>query len=62
MCAAAIGWSQAAGLIYGAPDEKKGYKSISDSLLHPKTKVENGVLEKECRELLMKFFKNRRRE
>ncbi len=60
MCAAAIGWSQASGVVYGAPDEKKGYSSISDLLLHPKTKVTSGILEKECRDLLMKFFKSRR--
>lgn len=60
MCAGAIGWSQAAGLVYGASDDKKGYRSISDSLLHPKTKVESGVLEKECREIVIRFFKNKR--
>lgn len=60
MCAGAIGWSQATALVYGAKDEKKGYRSISDLLLHPKTKVESGVLEEECRELLMRFFKTRR--
>jgi len=60
MCAGAIGWSQATALVYGAMDEKKGFRSISDSLLHPKTKVDSGVLEKECRELLLKFFKTRR--
>ncbi len=60
MCAAAIGWSQASGLVYGSADENKGYNTISDSLLHPKTKVESGILEKECKELLMKFFKNKR--
>jgi tRNA(adenine34) deaminase len=60
MCAAAIGWSQATGLVYGAPDEKKGYKSISNSLLHPKIKVHSGILEEECRELLTKFFRNKR--
>jgi len=60
MCAGAIGWSQAAVLVYGASDEKKGFRSISDSLLHPKTKVNSGILEKECRELLTKFFKSRR--
>lgn len=60
MCAGAIGWSQASGVIYGAPDEKKGFKTISDSLLHPKTTVEGGVLESECRELLVKFFKDKR--
>ena len=60
MCAGAIGWSQATALVYGAKDEKKGYRSISDLLLHPKTKVESGVLEEECRELLMRFFKTKR--
>jgi len=60
MCAGAIGWSQASALVFGAEDEMKGFRTISDTLLHPKTKVDNGVLEKECRELLMKFFKSRR--
>lgn len=60
MCAGAIGWSQASSLVFGAADEKKGYRTISDSLLHPKTNVESGVLEEECRELLIKFFKTRR--
>jgi tRNA(adenine34) deaminase len=60
MCAGAIGWSQATALVFGATDEKKGYRTISDSLLHPKTSVESGVLEKDCKSLLTKFFKNRR--
>jgi len=60
MCAGAIGWSQAGGLIYGASDEKKGFQTISDSLLHPKTIVESGVLEEDCREILLRFFKPRR--
>lgn len=60
MCAAAIGWSQASGLIWGAADENKGYNTISDSLLHAKTVVESGVMKEECRELLLKFFKNKR--
>ena len=62
MCAGAIGWSQASALVFGAGDEKKGYRKISDSLLHPKITVEYGVLEDECRELLIKFFKTKRRE
>ena len=60
MCAGAIGWSQASGLVWGASDEKKGYSGISGSLLHPKTIVLSGILENECRELLLKFFKSRR--
>jgi len=60
MCAAAIGWSQASELIYGASDEKKGYTKIKGQLLHPKTKVIGGLLENECRELITKFFKAKR--
>src|SRR5512133_635276 len=36
MCAGAIGWSQAAGLTFGAADENKGYRGISAKLLHPR--------------------------
>ena len=60
MCAGAIGWSQASSLVFGAGDDKKGYRTVSESLLHPKTLVESGILEQECREFLMKFFKTRR--
>jgi len=60
MCAAAIGWSQLSGLVYGAADEKKGYKLVKGELLHPKTKVISGVLEEECGGLMVNFFKLRR--
>jgi tRNA(adenine34) deaminase len=60
MCAGAIGWSQAQSVVFGAADEKKGYRTISESLFHPKTIVESGVLERECKELLVRFFNGRR--
>ena len=60
MCAGAIGWSQAPVIVYGADDEKKGYTKVKGQLLHPKTKVVKGVLEQECREVMEKFFKNKR--
>ena len=60
MCAGAIGWSQASALVYGVADEKKGYTTVSGTLLHPKTSVKSGLLENECREILLKFFKARR--
>ena len=60
MCAGALGWSQLTALVFGASDENKGYRKISGSLLHPKTSVEAGLLEDECRELLVNFFKNKR--
>jgi tRNA(adenine34) deaminase len=60
MCAGAIGWSQVPVLVYGAADDKKGYTKIKDQLLHPKTKVQHGILEDECREIIVKFFKRKR--
>ena len=60
MCAGAIGWSQAAGLVYGASDQKKGYTGVIGSLLHPRTLVISGILEKECSELMVRFFKKKR--
>lgn len=60
MCAGALNWSQIPDLVYGADDEKRGYSTISAKLLHPKTKVKKGILENECRELMMSFFKTKR--
>jgi tRNA(adenine34) deaminase len=60
MCAGAIGWSQVSAIVFGASDEKKGYRTISDALIHPKTLVESGLLEDECRKLLVKFFRKKR--
>ena len=60
MCAAAIGWSQASELVYGASDEKKGYTRIAGQLLHPRTKVIKGLLADECSELIIRFFKTKR--
>jgi tRNA(adenine34) deaminase len=60
MCAGALGWSQAAKLVYGAADEKKGFTRINSLLLHPETKIQTGVLADECRELVIRFFKTKR--
>lgn len=60
MCAGAIGWSQAARLIYGASDDKRGYTLVRGNLLHPKTTVASGILQGECGELVSHFFKPRR--
>ncbi len=60
MCAAALGWSQVTAVVFGARDEQRGYTTIKGLLLHPKTNVESGVLEEECKELLVRFFKGKR--
>ena len=62
MCAGAIGWLQMQRLVYGASDPKKGYTLFSPSPLHPKTKVTNSVLERECSVLITDFFQTRRNE
>jgi len=60
MCAGALAWSQISTLVYGTGDEKKGYTTISEKLLHPETKVRKGVLETECREVIQNFFRKKR--
>jgi tRNA(adenine34) deaminase len=60
MCAGAAFWTQVGGIIWGAPDEKRGYLLAGHPLLHPKTQVASGVLEKECSTILKEFFKNKR--
>ena len=60
MCAGALGWSQIPRIVYGAPDDKRGYRKVSPMALHPKTEVVSGVREDECRELMQAFFKERR--
>lgn len=60
MCAGAIGWAQLGKLVFGAKDEKKGYRIYAPGILHPKTKVIHGILQEECSELLQDFFRNKR--
>ena len=61
MCAGAIGWAQIPRIVYGAPDEKRGYRKISPAAFHPKAEVRSGVCEEECREIMQRFFRERRR-
>lgn len=60
MCAGALNWAQVARVVYGASDEKKGFLKYSSQLLHPKTELIGGVLQKECAELMIDFFRSRR--
>ncbi len=60
MCAGALGWSQIGRVVYGAGDEKRGFKKFAPKTLHPKTEVTGGVLEIESTELLQEFFKQKR--
>ena len=60
MCAGAIGWAQIDRIVYGAGDDKRGYTLLAPSAFHPKAKVTTGVLADDCRQLMQRFFKNRR--
>ena len=60
MCAGAIGWSQLGKLVYGAEDEKRGYRRYAPDVLHPKTEVVSGVCAEEATTLMKEFFKNKR--
>jgi tRNA(adenine34) deaminase len=60
MCAAAIGWSQASRIVWGADDPKKGYTLVKGTLLHPGTDISSGILAEECSKPVIKFFKSRR--
>ncbi len=57
MCAGALRWAQLSRLVYGAPDEKRGYTTVSPFLLHPKTTITRDVLAKECSDIMQDFFK-----
>lgn len=60
MCAGAIGWAQIPRIVYGAPDEKRGYRRFAPDVFHPKATAIGGVLEEVCRTLMQEFFKKRR--
>ena len=59
MCAGALYWSQVTRIVFGATDEKRGYKALGTQL-HPKTEVVSGILEEECSNLMKQFFLKKR--
>lgn len=61
MCAGAMNWAQLGELVYGASDPKRGYTRFTPSLLHPKTKVVAGIMDRECGGMVSDFFKNKRK-
>lgn len=60
MCAGAIGWAQVPRIVYGASDEKRGYRHYAPHAMHPRADIVGGILENECRELMQKFFRDKR--
>lgn len=67
MCCGALYWSKIGRIVYGAADEKNGFRHYFKEkqgdphcVLHPKTKISHGILAEECADLMKSFFKERR--
>jgi tRNA(adenine34) deaminase len=72
MCAGAVFWSQLQRIVFGAGDERRGFRqyqlkneneranSKNIGILHPKTQIIEGILEQECKEIMQNFFRLRR--
>ncbi|MFI3277334.1 MAG: nucleoside deaminase [Rikenellaceae bacterium] len=56
MCAGAIAWSQLSRVVWGADDPKRGYRTYSNRMFHPKTEVCCGVHAAKCEAILSDFF------
>lgn len=60
MCAGAIAWAQLGRLVYGAGDEKRGYRRYAPDVLHPRTEVVSGICAEEATEMMKRFFAGKR--
>ena len=60
MCAGACAWSQVGRIVWGADDPKRGFMRLGREVLHPRTEIVTGVLQRECSELVARFFKKLR--
>lgn len=73
MCAGAVYWSKLGKIVYGADDEKNGYKKMMRGSpssgsggwegawpFHPKTELIRGILKEDCAKLMKDFFKTKR--
>lgn len=60
MCAGALYWAQISKIVFAATDEDRGCIAMGTKL-HPKTKIEGGLLADEAAWLMQDFFSNKRR-
>lgn len=61
MCAGALYWSQLDRIVFAAKDEKRGAGRYGKELYHPKTEIASGIMEQECGDLIVEFFKKKRK-
>ena len=59
MCAGALFWSQIGRVVYGATDEKRGFQKMGGSM-HQKTEISVGIMQDECSNLMVEFFRKKR--
>ncbi len=62
MCCGALHWSKIARVVFGAYDDKNGYRKYTgeNNPFHPKTELVGGILEHECAEIMKSFFRAKR--
>ena len=60
MCAGALGWAQASRIVWGADDDKRGFRKYAPNVLHARATTSKGVLEDECKDIVQRFFKGKR--
>ncbi|HEL2028083.1 tRNA adenosine(34) deaminase TadA [Streptococcus suis] len=65
MCSGAIGLARIPQVVYGATNQKFGaagslYDILTDERLNHRVKVETGILEAECANIMQDFFRQRR--
>jgi tRNA(adenine34) deaminase len=56
MCASATFWSKLSRIVFSASDARLGYRTFGNSVLHPRTKIDAGILEQESQKILQSFF------
>ena len=60
MCAGAAFWSKIPKIVFGARDKKNGFLNVAPDIFHSKTQIKGGLLEYECKKLLLDFFAKKR--
>lgn len=60
MCAGAAFWAQLGEIHFAATDPKRGFTRIHEPILHPKTKISQGIMAIEAKLILDKFFRTLR--
>ena len=60
MCAGALHWTKVKRIVFGASEPKFGFGRYGNGLLHPKAEIVGGVMAEACREMMRKFFLDRR--